>query len=168
MRFGQQFELHKIPEWYMFYLNYEGLKLLIEKFDNEVENGNLMKLPGFYLFQKSKKLIKVDIESLKGLSDSNFNSALIKHSVVSTFRESKHDNEARREEEDINQLPEINEEEEEEEVLDNLKGKLIIKAKQAYGMDTRTSQGVGEISAHTKSISIGDKFSINSIDKLSK
>ena len=32
MKFGQQFEFHKIPEWYCQYLEYEKLKKMIEDF----------------------------------------------------------------------------------------------------------------------------------------
>jgi SPX domain protein involved in polyphosphate accumulation len=32
MKFGQQFEYHKIPEWYMMYLDYNKLKKMIEMF----------------------------------------------------------------------------------------------------------------------------------------
>ena len=32
MKFGQQFEYSKIPEWYNKYLDYEGMKQLIEDF----------------------------------------------------------------------------------------------------------------------------------------
>lgn len=39
MRFGEQFEYHRIPEWYHKYLNYHALKLQIEIFKNGCEFG---------------------------------------------------------------------------------------------------------------------------------
>lgn len=59
MRFGHQFEFHKIPEWYLQYLDYEGFKLMIEGFKEEVKKGNMIKLPGFYVFTKSRQLISI-------------------------------------------------------------------------------------------------------------
>lgn len=38
MRFGEQFEYHRIPEWYHMYLNYHALKLQIEIFKNGCES----------------------------------------------------------------------------------------------------------------------------------
>ena len=32
MKFGQQFEFHKIPEWYTMYLDYEMFKEMIDHF----------------------------------------------------------------------------------------------------------------------------------------
>jgi SPX domain protein involved in polyphosphate accumulation len=47
MKFGQQFEFHKIPEWYCMYLNYDKLKKLIEDFKAD---ESMKKLPGLYSF----------------------------------------------------------------------------------------------------------------------
>lgn len=57
MRFGQQFEFHKIPEWYLQYLDYEGFKSMIEGFKEEVKKGDMIKLPGFYTFTRNRELI---------------------------------------------------------------------------------------------------------------
>lgn len=35
MRFGEQFEFHKIPEWYNIYLDYELLRKIIERFKED-------------------------------------------------------------------------------------------------------------------------------------
>jgi len=39
MRFGEQFEFHRIPEWYHKYLNYHALKLQIEIFKDGCDFG---------------------------------------------------------------------------------------------------------------------------------
>lgn len=36
MKFGIQFEFHKIPEWYIEYLDYNKVKSLIKEFKFEV------------------------------------------------------------------------------------------------------------------------------------
>lgn len=50
MRFGDQFELHKIPEWYTQYFNYNMLKKLIEQYKEDTTQGKFIKLPGLFLF----------------------------------------------------------------------------------------------------------------------
>ena len=60
MKFGQQFEFHKIPEWYMNYLDYEKLKKMIEDFKAKRKGGEYMKLPGFYAFTKQKTIVFLD------------------------------------------------------------------------------------------------------------
>ena len=50
MRFGQLFEYHKIPEWYNNYLKYEKLKEGIEKFQEQCNNGERLKLHGLYMY----------------------------------------------------------------------------------------------------------------------
>ena len=50
MKFGQQFEFHKIPEWYNAYLDYESLKRMIEKVKKKQKKGKLVKLLGYYAF----------------------------------------------------------------------------------------------------------------------
>jgi SPX domain protein involved in polyphosphate accumulation len=37
MKFGKQFEFHKIPEWYTEYLDYERLKNQIKEFNKNVK-----------------------------------------------------------------------------------------------------------------------------------
>lgn len=37
MKFGQQFEYHKIPEWYSEYLDYNRFKKLIKTFKGKVK-----------------------------------------------------------------------------------------------------------------------------------
>ena len=34
MKFGKQFELYKIPEWFEYYFDYKGLKLILKFLDN--------------------------------------------------------------------------------------------------------------------------------------
>ncbi len=36
MKFGAQFEYHKIPEWYSDYLDYKRFKRLIKRFKHKV------------------------------------------------------------------------------------------------------------------------------------
>ena len=33
MKFGKQFELYKIPEWFEYYFDYEGIKLILDFLD---------------------------------------------------------------------------------------------------------------------------------------
>lgn len=40
MKFGQQFEYHKIPEWYSEYLDYKRFKKLIKTFKGKVKCKN--------------------------------------------------------------------------------------------------------------------------------
>ena len=60
MRFGQQFEFHKIPEWYDEYLDYENLKAILKKFQGDVEYKTLIKLPGYYTINNQQVLISLD------------------------------------------------------------------------------------------------------------
>ena len=75
MRFGEQFEYHKIPEWYNNYLNYESLKKKIELFKEKQKAGDYMKLPGLYLFLKETgKIATFDLyndDDLSSLMNSN-------------------------------------------------------------------------------------------------
>jgi SPX domain protein involved in polyphosphate accumulation len=50
MKFGKQFEFHKIPEWAEYYLDYSELKRLLKEVLNSYRKG---KFP-YYIF-KSKK-----------------------------------------------------------------------------------------------------------------
>ena len=34
MKFGKQFELYKIPEWFEYYFDYKGIKLVLKFLDN--------------------------------------------------------------------------------------------------------------------------------------
>ena len=51
------FEFHKIPEWYMMYLDYEKLKKMIEDFKSKRKAGKYMKLPGLYTFTKMRTIV---------------------------------------------------------------------------------------------------------------
>ena len=61
MKFGQQFEFHKIPEWYNVYLDYDLLKHMIEDFKSQQKQGELKKLPGFYVYTKHQAIISLDV-----------------------------------------------------------------------------------------------------------
>ena len=74
MKFGQQFEFHKIPEWYAEYYEYQRFKTLTKEFKDRVKckmilfmfiAGKSNKLRGIYQFTQKKivipmKLFKVD------------------------------------------------------------------------------------------------------------
>ena len=49
MRFGEIFELHKIPEWYTEYMDYKALRLRIDEFKNLRKTGDTRKLKGYYM-----------------------------------------------------------------------------------------------------------------------
>ena len=66
MKFGQQFEYHKIPEFYNSYLDYEFLKQMIEAFKDSRKNGTYAKLIGFYVFTKQQGIAALDIIKIKG------------------------------------------------------------------------------------------------------
>jgi SPX domain protein involved in polyphosphate accumulation len=69
MKFGQQFEFHKIPEWYDQYLDYRKLKALINK--GKVAN----KLHGLYFMAKDLRSFRLDAAVL-GISKSQSNAVL--------------------------------------------------------------------------------------------
>ena len=50
VNFGKQFEYHKIPEWYDFYVDYESLKKLISEFKRLKAQGEVIKLNGLYTY----------------------------------------------------------------------------------------------------------------------
>ena len=61
MKFGEQFELHKIPEFYNKYLNYEIFKREIEIYKQYRKEHNQKKLNGYYLILKrTKAIVKID------------------------------------------------------------------------------------------------------------
>ena len=61
MKFGTQFEFHKIPEWYDMYLNYEFLKNMIETHKALCKKGDMTKLPGFYSFTQKRAIVSLDV-----------------------------------------------------------------------------------------------------------
>ena len=54
MKFGQQFEFHKIPEWYDDYLDYRLLKSLLKR------AGGHGKLQGLYYLTKDCRSFRLD------------------------------------------------------------------------------------------------------------
>ena len=42
MKFGKQFEYHKIPEWSEYYLDYTELKLILKDFQIKYRRGKLI------------------------------------------------------------------------------------------------------------------------------
>ncbi len=53
MKFGQQFEFHKIPEWYDEYLDYRMLKALLKRASDR-------KLRGVYYFTKDSRTFRIN------------------------------------------------------------------------------------------------------------
>ena len=50
VRFGESFELQKIPEWYNQYFKYMLLNKMTEGFKEQTNQGQLVKLRGYYVF----------------------------------------------------------------------------------------------------------------------
>ena len=70
MKFGHQFEFHKIPEWYNMYLDYELLKDFIDEFKADVSAGNAIKLPGLFTFtQANQSVIPLDFFTISRTGD---------------------------------------------------------------------------------------------------
>jgi SPX domain protein involved in polyphosphate accumulation len=42
MKFGKQYEFHKIPEWSEHYFDYNKVKKLLKEFKNKHRNGTLI------------------------------------------------------------------------------------------------------------------------------
>ena len=72
MKFGIQFEFHKIPEWYTEYLDYLKFKRMIKDFKHRLKSkyilipysfieGEVQKLRGLYYLTSSKRVIRMDI-----------------------------------------------------------------------------------------------------------
>ena len=67
MKFGQQFEYHKIPEWYNMYLDYQMFKENADHFKKQVEDGELTPIEEEWRFEpeeftNSWNLIKKDLK----------------------------------------------------------------------------------------------------------
>lgn len=59
--FSEQFEYHKIPEWYSEYLDYNFFKEYLKLFRTNVRDGDLTKLRGLYTLTKKRLPIQMDI-----------------------------------------------------------------------------------------------------------
>ena len=58
MKFGLQFEMQKIPEWYDNYIDYGGLKEKITSFKKRAKDKKLVKLHSFYMLTlKSHEIV---------------------------------------------------------------------------------------------------------------
>lgn len=61
VKFGDQYETQKIPEWFNEYLDYKLLVKKLEDFDRQEKDQKLLKLPGIYfLSPKLQKLISIE------------------------------------------------------------------------------------------------------------
>ena len=63
MKFGEQLEYHKIPEWYTMYLNYESFKHKIESF----KSHKYHKLPGLYVLVNDEIVSLDPMTSAEGM-----------------------------------------------------------------------------------------------------
>lgn len=61
MKFGLQFEFHKIPEWYSEYLDYKRFKALIKRFKVRVKAGEVDKLRGLYYLTTKRFVLPLDV-----------------------------------------------------------------------------------------------------------
>ena len=50
MKFGLQFEFHKIPEWYTMYLDYNLFKDMIDFYKQKTREGQFLKLSRTWRF----------------------------------------------------------------------------------------------------------------------
>ena len=69
MKFGKQFELYKIPEWYEYYYDYKGLKIVLKFLDNRPKKRR--KLTQLKLLKmKYEKKYKTDQSSIQRMNSS--------------------------------------------------------------------------------------------------
>ncbi len=61
MKFSEQFEYHKIPEWYSEYLDYKFFKEHLKNFRSNVRDGSLTKLKGLYTLSKKRCVIPMEL-----------------------------------------------------------------------------------------------------------
>jgi len=63
VRFGESFELNKIPEWYNQYFKYMLLNKMTESYKDQTKQDQLVKLRGYYVFlQNQKKMVRIDTD----------------------------------------------------------------------------------------------------------
>ena len=87
MKFGLQFEFHKIPEWYSEYLDYKRFKGLIKRFKVKVKAGEVHKLRGLYYLTTKRFVLPLDVFDKAG-ADTSANIITIKQLHT---RENEHD-----------------------------------------------------------------------------
>jgi hypothetical protein len=61
MKFGNLFELHKIPEWYHDYLDWKGLHTQIQAHRQLTKDGTLDKVSGIWFMTEGKRIIDLPI-----------------------------------------------------------------------------------------------------------
>ena len=57
MRFAENFELQKIPEWYNMYFHYTQLRKTIESFKEKETQEQVVKLPGLYVYLRHRNVL---------------------------------------------------------------------------------------------------------------
>ena len=58
VKFYEQFEYHKIPEWYDQYIEYATLKSMAHSFEDNVVQEKRPKIPDLFVLTKDQKLFK--------------------------------------------------------------------------------------------------------------
>eukprot|EP00347_Sterkiella_histriomuscorum_P004047 403361947 len=61
MKFGEQFDYHKIPEWYADYFDYLRFKAMSQNFADRVKFKEAEAVQGYYSITTTKKVIRIDI-----------------------------------------------------------------------------------------------------------
>jgi hypothetical protein len=64
MKFGVQFEYHKIPEWYNMYLEYSRFNDIIGGFKKGRKKGKYIKLPFFYALTDNRAIARLIVEKI--------------------------------------------------------------------------------------------------------
>jgi hypothetical protein len=97
MKFSEQFEYHKIPEWYSEYLDYKFFKDQLKHFRTKVTgnnriyfnyfiiDGELTKLRGLYTLTNKRFVIPMDI--LEGTEHAKDNPRQVSNSNTITIRQ---------------------------------------------------------------------------------
>jgi len=97
MKFSEQFEYHKIPEWYSEYLDYKFFKDKLKDFRSKVTgnnriyihyfiiDGELTKLRGLYTMTNKRFVIPMDI--LEGTEHSKENPRQVSNSNTITIKQ---------------------------------------------------------------------------------
>ena len=85
MKFSEQFEFHKIPEWYNMYLDFEDLLDKVNEFAEKVKEGESAKLPGYYQFTMQKRVVPFEIVGRSSSNESSNFQVKASDNAVSTL-----------------------------------------------------------------------------------
>ena len=86
MKFGLQFEFHKIPEWYTMYLDYQLFKDMIDFYKIQTTDGKFVRIAKVWRFQKDEftqtwQLVQQEEELIQGVKTSTIGSVLEQQQV---------------------------------------------------------------------------------------